>query len=174
MAETMGMHVLVPLRLELARIATQQAAARTNPVPERRVEAAQHLRDLLETGLEHHRKLALYLEVAAGLAQRCGEPVRCVRLLGFSGQYRRSQGTPPVPCEKEELEALEARARQTLGPERVAQQLTEGAGMCLPEITAGLREWLDGLVAGADPSGPSPARVQQGYQGRCTRPCSQS
>jgi tetratricopeptide (TPR) repeat protein len=109
--------------------------------PERaRAELAEAL-DLVKQ-LGARREGAYALEAAAALAEAWGDPGRAARYAGAAAALREAIGSPLVPLERGEREALLGRLENALGGPEFAREHGAGRGEAFEPAMAAARAWL--------------------------------
>jgi hypothetical protein len=117
------------------------ACVRLGDLPAGRAHLASALGMALGLGAE--REAAYALEAAAELAAAQGVAESAVRWMGSAAAARERIGSPRLPAEREELDALMSRWREQLGAERADTLRAAGAATALDATGREAVEWLD-------------------------------
>jgi non-specific serine/threonine protein kinase len=112
----------------------------------RRGEAQARLLETLQLAQElgARREGAYGLEGTAELLLDGGDAERAMRLMGAAQGLRETIGSPLVPAERADREALMARAREQLGEKALEQALAVGRAWPFADAMAAALRWLRG------------------------------
>ena len=94
-------------------------------------------------GLSAERETTYALEAAAELAAAQDAAGNAVRWMGSAAAARERIGSPRLPAEREEMDALLGRWREQLGAERAEALRAEGAASPLDATAREALAWLD-------------------------------